>query len=72
MKKPLNAAGTLFSFDAATILDHELALSFEGLLNDELRVYYIGDDAKFDLKLSTPDWFVLGFNWSWSGTGMTF
>ena len=63
--------GTLFSFDTVSLLNAELALSFEGAGN-ELRVYNFGKDAKFNLEINTPNWIVLGFSWSWSFDDMTF
>ena len=63
--------GTLFSFDTVSLLNAELALSFEGAGN-ELRVYNFGKDAKFNLEINTPNWIVLGFSWSWSHGNMSY
>jgi len=71
MKKPLAAVGTLFSLDTDSWLNAELAISFEGAGN-ELRVYNSGKDAKFNLGITTPNWFVLGFSWNWSLGNMHF
>jgi hypothetical protein len=65
MRKPAGVVGTLFSFDTASLLNAELALSFEGP-GTEIRAYYVGKDKKFDLSFDTDQWIVLGFSWSWS------
>jgi len=71
LRKPTASVGTLFSFDTAVSLNAELAISFEGLGN-EIRLYYDGIDMKFNLGLTTGDWSVLGFNWSWNNGNMDF
>jgi hypothetical protein len=71
MRKPLASVGTLFSFDTASLLNAELAISFEGP-GSEIRVYNAGKDKKFDLSINTNNWIVFGFSWSWSNGDMTF
>jgi len=71
MRKPLGVVGTLFSLDTASLLNAELALSFEGP-GSEIRVYNSGKDAKFDLGINVENWIVLGFSWSWSNGNMNF
>jgi hypothetical protein len=71
MRKPTAAVGTLFSLDTASLLNAELALSFEGP-GSEIRVYNSGKDKKFDLSINTNNWIVLGFSWSWSNGNMSY
>jgi hypothetical protein len=71
MRKPQAIVGTLFSFDTASLLNAELAISFEGP-GSEIRVYFTGKDKLFDLALNTENWIVFGFNWSWSHGNMNF
>jgi hypothetical protein len=71
MRKPLNAVGTLFSLDTASLLNAELAISFEGP-GSEIRVYNQNQDALFNLSLTSDNWIVLGFSWTWVGGDMTF
>jgi hypothetical protein len=71
MKKPAVAVGTLFSLDTASLLNAELAISFEGP-GSEIRVYNSGKDSLFNLSLTTDNWIVFGFSWSWSNGNMNF
>jgi hypothetical protein len=71
MRKPTAAVGTLFSLDTASLLNAELAISFEGP-GSEIRVYNSGKDSKFDLSINTNNWIVLGFSWSWSNGNMSY
>jgi hypothetical protein len=72
MRKPTGIVGTLFSFDTASLLNAELALSFEGD-GSELVVYNSGEKKPFPtLSLNTDNWIVLGFSWSWSNGNMMF
>jgi hypothetical protein len=71
MRKPTGVEGTLFSFDTASILNAELALSFENN-GSELVVYNAGEKKPFSLALNTDDWIVLGFSWSWSNGDMSY
>jgi hypothetical protein len=71
MKKPLASVGTLFSLDTASLLNAELAISFEGP-GSEIRVYMTGKDKLFNLSINTDNWIVLGFSWSWSNGNMNF
>jgi hypothetical protein len=71
MRKPTASVGTLFSFDTVSLLNAELAISFEGP-GSEIRVYNAGKDKKFDLSIDTNNWIVFGFGWSWSNGNMNF
>ena len=71
MRKPTASVGTLFSFDTASLLNAELAISFEGP-GSEIKVYMTGRDKLFNLSLTTDNWIVLGFSWSWSHGNMDF
>jgi hypothetical protein len=71
MRKTLSAEGTLFSLDTASADNAELALSFEDA-GTTIRAYYAGQDKLFNMGLTTDNWIVLGFSWSWSAGNMSF
>jgi hypothetical protein len=71
MRKPLGVEGTLFSFDTKSILNSELALSFES--QGSIWVYNAGEKAEFPMiQLDSDNWIILGFTWSWSDGDMSY